>query len=104
MKLKISEYESILHSLEELKGDIDYIPELEVLNGSIEKNLDKYAVFILWMSENCKKPETEQEKEAYRKLIQLRNQAFEIEFEELGENQEEEVVSHESEQRIPESR
>lgn len=95
MKLRISDYENIINSLEELKGDIDYIPELEILTDTIEKNLDKYAVFILWMSENCRKPETEQEKEAYRKLIQLRNQAFEIEFEESGEDLTIQEVSHE---------
>lgn len=73
------DFDALMDKLEKIEMENDgYIPSEEDVFDYIEKNPERYYLYLLWYSEHKPKPQTEEEKKILKKITKITNQTIKI--------------------------
>lgn len=75
MNLTLSELDFLENKLAGLDLAMDFIPDQEELD-IMETDIDRYALFLMYLADNHPEPENRMQKDALHRLLSLRNKAL----------------------------
>lgn len=78
MKITFDNLDKLTDALEQIDTGINYIPTDDDIYNYLQKDPEKYAVYLLYLSTNRPKTETEDEKKRIKKIITLTNSTIKI--------------------------
>lgn len=80
MRITEKQFELLEKKVSRVDLDLEYIPSGEDLKTYVEKDLNKYAAYLLWIFMQNPKPLDEEERASLKEIRKLINHAFVIEF------------------------